>query len=246
MTKAYFISDIHLDSPEDQRWGDCLEFLKNLSQANATHLFLVGDIFDLWVADHEYFKAKFKVFINEIKRLIDSGVEVHYFEGNHDLYLKKFWQETLQAYVHSGPEYFNLAGLNVRVEHGDEMDPEDKGYIFLRKFLRNPLIKLINIHLPEKLIVKIGESSSAKSRNYTSHVRTINKQQAKNKIRVHAKKVFTEKPFDLIISGHVHITDDYSLQQQGKKFRSINLGSWFDGPKIFLIEEDSQTFLEKT
>lgn len=241
--KAIFVSDVHLSDPKAPQWSSFLGFLKGLTKDKLTDLFLVGDIFDLWVADHNYFKIQYKIFIDELLRLKKSGIEIHFFEGNHDLYLKSFWQDQLGFKVYQGPTYFEINDLNVRVEHGDEMDPSDRGYIFLRAFLRMPFVKWFNIKMPEKLITKIGEKASAKSRAYTSKVKIINNEQAIDLIRVHAENAFMEMPFDVIVSGHVHVSDEYEFDVAGLKGKSFNLGSWFNDPKYLILKGNTPTLM---
>ena len=94
MIKAWFISDIHLKNEQESNSEKLLLFLHSLEngQRQASHLFLVGDIFDLWIHNHSYFIEKFPKIVNAIRVVVKKGIEVHYFEGNHDLYLKKYWQ----------------------------------------------------------------------------------------------------------------------------------------------------------
>ena len=144
MLNAYFVSDLHIGSPTDSRARLFLAFLADLRGGeNASHLFLMGDIFDLWVAAHSYFVDKYQPITDEILRLQDEGVEIHYFEGNHDLYLEHYWGQQVGLTVHEGPAYFELGHQTVRIEHGDQMDPDDRGYRFLRWFLRTPPLKFL-------------------------------------------------------------------------------------------------------
>ena len=54
-----------------------------------------------------------------------ENVEIVYFEGNHDLHLRYFWGDRLGLTVSAGPRYFELCGRTLRIEHGDQMDPDD-------------------------------------------------------------------------------------------------------------------------
>ena len=245
MASAYFVSDIHIMSPSCDRAQTFLSFLRSLSrESGTTDLVLLGDIFDLWVADHAYFVDKYRDIIAEIRRLKDEGVEIRYFEGNHDLHLKFFWENRLGVTVHGGPAYARFGERHVRLEHGDQMDPDDTGYRFLRWFLRTPPIRFLVRHLPGALIARIGDRASAASRDYTSHTKTIDRDAAIGKIRAHARRAYTEKPFDLIISGHVHIRDDCVLEKDGSSLRSVNLGSWLDAPCYFKLDKDGEQFHE--
>ena len=85
MATAVFVSDIHIASPDCPRGRLFLQFLRSLSgKSDVTHLYLLGDIFDLWVADHTFFIERYAEIIDEIRRLVSQGVEVAYFERNHD------------------------------------------------------------------------------------------------------------------------------------------------------------------
>lgn len=237
MSAAVFISDIHIASPECPRGRLFESFLQSLQGGrDLTHLYLLGDIFDLWVADHRYFVDRYGSIIDEIRRLQGEGVEIAYFEGNHDLHLESYWQERLGVTVHPGPTYARHDGKVLRIEHGDQMDPDDTGYRFLRWFLRTPPIRWLVCNLPGTLIRFIGERASASSRQYTSQTKTIEPDQAVAKIRAHAKRAFQARPFDIILSGHVHIRDDCVIEAGSGTFRSVNLGSWLYAPCYFRID----------
>ena len=242
---AYFVSDLHIASPDDARAGLFLAFLKGLSgKSNASHLFLMGDIFDLWVADHRYFVDRYQAIVAEIERLVSEGVEVHYFEGNHDLHLRRFWQDQVGVKVHADSLHTRLGDIRLRLEHGDQMDPDDRGYRFLRWFLRTPPIRFLVCHLPGTLIAKIGDRASARSRVYTAETKTISKEDAVKKIRSHAQRAHEKEPFDLIVSGHVHVRDDASLNTKHGPLRSINLGSWIDAPCYLKIDDQGIRLVE--
>ncbi len=245
MASAFFVSDIHIQSPDCPRARLFERFLQDRAgAADVTHLFLLGDIFDLWVADHDYFVDRYRAIIDEIRRLQDDGVEISYFEGNHDLHLQKFWADRLGMTVHKGPTYIDLDGRTLRVEHGDQMDPEDKGYLFLRWFLRTPPVRWLICNLPGGLIARIGERASSGSRQYTTHTKSITAEKAIAKIRDHARRAFRDRPFDILLAGHVHVRDDFSADGEGGRFRAVNLGSWIDAPCYFKLDSDDGRFYE--
>lgn len=245
MLAAYFVSDIHITSADSERGRLFLAFLQSFRDSSQiTHLYLLGDIFDLWVADHHYFVDGYADIIAEIRRLQDAGVEVSYFEGNHDLYLRDFWEQELGVTVHAGPTAVRLGDTRVRLEHGDEMDPDDKGYLFLRWFLRTWPISFLVRHLPGVLIARIGEKASAKSRDYTSNTKVIAPENSVAKIHQHARKVFREEPFDMIVTGHVHVRDDTRIDTGDGEFRTVNLGSWMDAPCCLRLDQDDARFIE--
>lgn len=244
-TEAYFLSDIHLKSLDQPDAQVLLGLLEDMgSRIQATHLFLVGDIFDFWLGGHEYFIRKFSPIVNHLRRIVAGGVEVHYFEGNHDLYLRDFWQDHLGIRVHVQPCLFQLGNLRVRVEHGDLLDPADRGYRFLRRLLRTPVIEYAGNRFPGGLLARIGRVASRTSRRYTSQHKTISDERAREAVRSHAERVVHEEPFDLIITGHVHVRDEHEFEVGGRTVRSVNLGSWAGSPCTFRVTEPRQEFLQ--
>ena len=70
MTRAYFVSDLHLNSPDDPRTSLFQDFLALVADdTRASHLFLMGDIFDLWLADHDYFQLRYAAIVSQLREL---------------------------------------------------------------------------------------------------------------------------------------------------------------------------------
>ena len=244
--KAWFLSDLHIRDENESNSEKLLLFLHSLENETreATHLFLVGDIFDLWISDHRYFVDKFQKIVNAISVVVSRGIEVHYFEGNHDLYLRKFWQQEVGVRVHDGPEFFNLGSKKIRVEHGDLMNPDDKGYLFLKGVLQSSPMKFVAKNLPGPGVSWIGDRASKASRHYTSNQKRMDVQGIQGFMHRYADKVIKDRFFDYMISGHTHVRDTYQFDFEGENVYSINLGSWFDDQKVLLIDDSSHQFVE--
>lgn len=246
MIRAWFLSDIHIRTENESNSEKLLLFLHSLENEKnkATHLFLVGDIFDLWIYDHSYFVEKFPKIVNAIRVIVQKGIEVHYFEGNHDLYLKRFWQQEVGVKVHDGPEFFNLDSVKVRVEHGDLMNPEDKGYLFLKRVLQSSPVKMIAKNLPGPGVSWIGERASRASRHYTSNQKSLEEERVKEFMHNYAEKVVEEQSFDYLITGHTHLRDIYKFSYEGEAICSINLGAWFDSQKVLKLNKEGFEFID--
>ena len=231
----YFVSDIHIQKMESERGQNFLAFLKTLNASNCKALYMLGDIFDLWIGEHDYFLKQYTPIIQEINRLLGLGIEVSYFEGNHDLYLKSFWQDILGCKVYSDDHTQKIGNYKVRMEHGDKANPEDKGYMFLRWFLRSgPVDTSIN-NLPSEWVEFIGRKAAKASRSYTKQL----KWDRKSVLHTYVKALAAQEDFDLIITGHLHIHDDFEFELNGQKRRSINLGSWYDSTAYLIIDDKS-------
>lgn len=239
LNSAIFVSDLHITSPSDDKAKQFLKLLKKIENLDVKQLVLLGDIFDLWVANHSFFKESYLDICKQIQYLVKLGIEVHYFEGNHDLYLSDYWQKELGLQVHSDFLEVNWYNKKIRMEHGDLSNPEDKGYLFLRSFLRNSLVRYSLSNLPARWIKCIGEKASEKSRDYTSNINI----DAKNVLREYSKKIAETSDYDLMITGHTHCKDDFSFMAQNKTRQLINLGSWFDTFEVLKLSENHLSFV---
>jgi UDP-2,3-diacylglucosamine hydrolase len=232
--EAWFLSDIHLKNMQERNGQILLRFLHSLLAKNPSqiHLFLLGDIFDLWVGGHSVFVRRFQPLADAIRDLRQAGARVTYIEGNHDVHVGSFWQKKLGCEVHVEAQYYEINGLMVRVEHGDLINLEDKTYLRYRSIIRHPWITPLGHIIPGKFWQDMGDYASKKSRARSQGFRTRNESKLVEMIRAHAVRAYAEKPFDLIVSGHMHVIDDFEFPVGGGTSRSINLGSWYNDVKV--------------
>ena len=92
---TYFVSDVHLGlrvaDPVD-RERRFVEFLRGLPEETEA-LYLLGDIWDFWYEyKHVVPKGYVRVFAALIE-LIDRGVDVFFFQGNHDVWTYSYFEE---------------------------------------------------------------------------------------------------------------------------------------------------------
>jgi UDP-2,3-diacylglucosamine hydrolase len=236
--RAWFVSDIHLRNINERNSVILLRFLHSLLQdSQTTHLIFLGDIFDLWVGDSDVFQKKFQALVDAIATLKRKGVEVVYFEGNHDVHVKGFWQDKLQIPVWVDHQILQMGPYKVRLEHGDFINPDDEVYLKYRSFIRKPQLEKLAYILPGKLLDGLGSWSARKSRKKSSVMRRDSEEDLRRKIRVYAEGAAKQTDFDFILTGHMHVRDEYEFQINGKKRMSINLGSWFEPPRALCLTE---------
>jgi UDP-2,3-diacylglucosamine hydrolase len=238
--EAWFVSDIHLKTAEERNGKILLRFLRSLKDKDPkqVHLFLLGDIFDLWVGPHQYFADKFKDLMNALGELSKSGMRITFIEGNHDVHVEGYFQKKLGIEVFVEAQYYNIDGLTIRVEHGDLINMQDHKYLKYRGVIRNPKIKPLGNIIPGFVWDYLGNRASKKSRERSGHYRASNEDQLTTMIRAHTEVAFAEKPFDVIVSGHMHVFEDSVSNIQGREVRTVNLGSWFEPEvKVFLLKD---------
>jgi UDP-2,3-diacylglucosamine hydrolase len=86
----YFLSDFQLGAPDYEkslvREKKIVAFLDSIKK-DASEIYLLGDVFDFWF---EYRKAIPKGYVRllgKLAELSDEGIKLHYFTGNHDMWV---------------------------------------------------------------------------------------------------------------------------------------------------------------
>ena len=239
--KIYFISDVHLGAPalKNNRERELL-FAKWLDEIkdDATELYLLGDIFDFWWEYKKVVPRGFTRILGRIADLADSGVDVHLFTGNHDLWAFDYLAEELGVTVHHKEIVKEINGRKFFLAHGDGLDADDKGYIFLKKIFTNKTLQWLFSRLHPNFAFALAHKWS-KSRQMAKI--NIDDEFDKNKEGLYKfAEFFLEKEFvDYFIFGHRHVM---LFTKIGKNSRFVLLGDWikyfsygvFDGDKFEL------------
>ena len=229
--KAYFVSDTHLELDNGAR---CLAFQKLLQRivddTDVTHVFFLGDIFELWLADRKFFRRCYAKTLESIESLASQNIEVHFFEGNHDVLFGKYWTKKLKVKVHKAIYDFQIGGHNFRLEHGDLIDDTDKVYLRWRCFLRSWLGYLLcKWLLPSSALLWVSENYSTTNHKISSSKRRELHQRSREIIRAYSQKL--PDSIDTLVCGHTHAFMDEVLG--GKKI--YNLGSWLDESYAYTV-----------
>ena len=138
--EALFLSDVHLGSglPAENLARE--EFLGSFlarRAARARRLFLLGDLFDFWFSYAHAIPRQHLHTVRRIGALIDGGVEVTSFGGNHDFWAGAFLRDELGAIVHDEPSLIDVGGRRLALMHGDGQARGDAGYKLLKQVLRS-------------------------------------------------------------------------------------------------------------
>ena len=112
------------------RWLDQIK-------VDAKAIFLVGDLFDFWFEYKRTVPKGFHQIFGKLAELGDSGIELHVFVGNHDLWMFGYFESELNAKVYHEPISIQINDKSIFLGHGDGLGPGDKGYKRLKKCLSN-------------------------------------------------------------------------------------------------------------
>lgn len=236
--KHWFLSDLHIMDINERNGNLLLRFFFWLNENPSQHtVYFLGDIFDFWLSDGKAFVQHYGQLIDEIRKFKSGGGKLIYFEGNHDFHIDRFWTKQLDIPVIENEAFFNIDGLKVRCEHGDYINPDDRAYLAYREQVRQPWMEWLAHAMPSTFWKWFGETLSAKSRKKTVRYGIENAEKLRTMIRAYAMKVYNSEAFDLIITGHMHVIDNFLFTSGENKIQSINLGTWLNEPLVVLIED---------
>ena len=228
--KVYFISDIHLGAPalknNKERELAFVSWLNEIKE-DASHLFLMGDIFDFWFEYKTVVPRGFTRTLGKIAEISDSGVEVHFFTGNHDVWVFDYLPEELGMTLHRDEFKTELYGKKFFLAHGDGLDASDKGYLFLKKIFTSKTLQWMFARIHPNFALSFGHNWSKNSRISKGVDGEEFKGTSNEGMFIFAKSVLREEMFDYFIFGHRHVMIN---KQIGENSRYINLGDWMDDP----------------
>ena len=241
--KIYFLSDFHLGSPDHslslEREKKLVSFLDHIKN-DASEIFIVGDLFDFW---YEYRKVVPKGFVRilgKLAELSDSGIPIHFFVGNHDMWMNGYFEKELKIPVYFEPKSFELMGKSFLIGHGDGLGPGDGGYKFIKKIFRNPVCNWLFGILPPAIGMGVADYFSSRSRAQSGNTEEVFLGEDKEWLITYSKELLKTTHTDFFVFGHRHLPIDFRLNESS---RYINLGDWinyftyavFDGEDVKLL-----------
>ena len=239
--KIYFVSDVHLGAPalnnnkeREKLFANWLDDIKK----DVRELYLMGDIFDFWYEYRKVVPRGYTRILGRIADISDNGVPVHFFTGNHDLWVYDYLPAELGLTLHRKEYLTEISGRKFLLAHGDDFDPDDKGYHLLKRIFTSKEMQWLFSRLHPNFALFLAHKWSKSSR--------LAKMGTEEEIKVKdealykfAENFLNIERVDYFIFGHRHIMVDSEIKNSSKL---IILGDWinhfsygvFDGEKFEL------------
>ena len=214
--KPRFISDIHLSEDSPHLTNAFKAFLDE-SKESCTHLFILGDLFEIWVGDDVH-----TPYHQEIKKILKNftsyGPKTYFTHGNRDFLIGEAFANEVGISILPDPYTLNINGLNVILSHGDFLCTDDVEYMDFRNKVRSKewqkdfLSKDVDERNEIANSLRSGskDATSKKSLDITdANIQTVN-------------SFIEENKPDIFIHGHTHrpkIHEHYSTKR-------LVLGDW--------------------
>jgi len=224
--KIYFASDNHLGAPTMEasrpREKKFVAWLDEIKQ-DAAAIFLIGDLFDFWFEYKTVVPKGFTRTLGKLAEISDSGIPIHYFVGNHDMWMNGYFEEELGIPVYHKPKEFTFNNTTVFIGHGDGLGPGDKGYKRMKKIFTNSFFKWLFKWVHPDIGVKIAQYLSVKNKLISGDDDAEFLGEDNEWLAVYSRKKLEEKHRDFFVFGHRHLPLEIQLNEKSKY---INLGDW--------------------
>jgi len=241
--KIYFVSDMHLGSSvfNDPRTSEkrLVRWLDSIRE-KAKALYLLGDIFDFWFEYKQAVPRGFTRFLGKLAELSDSGVEIHYFIGNHDIWVYDYLPEEIGLILHKKPLITEIAGKTFYLAHGDGLGDSSHSFKLIRRIFHNRTCQVLYRAIHPDCGIKLGRvwAKYSRRKEWTHPLPYLGED--KEHLVLYAKSYLQTHPeIDYFVFGHRHIVLDLMLNSQT---RMMILGDWlqhfsyavFDGEELTL------------
>jgi UDP-2,3-diacylglucosamine hydrolase len=245
--KIYFASDFHLGIPDHDssliREKKLVAWLE-MARTDAAEIFLMGDLFDFWFEYRTAIPRGYARLLGKLAEITDTGIPVHLFRGNHDMWAFDYLSQELNIQLHRDPEFREFSGKHFYLAHGDGLGPGDHGYKFIKKVFANPfnqwLFRLLHPDLGIKMALYWSRKSRKVSMEKEKKDEDITLKLIQKRISVHSNELLKQRPeLNYLIYGHYHFPLDTQLTDNA---RQLVLGDWlthftyavFDGEQLDL------------
>ena len=237
----YFASDFHLGlaagSPPLERERMVVKWLNSIVH-NAKEIYLLGDIFDFWWEYKLVVPRGFTRFLGTIATITDSGIPVHYFTGNHDMWVSDYLSKECGMTIHTAPVTTIFNGKKFHLAHGEGLGTKSRGYKLLLSIFRNKPLRIMYSSLHPSIGVGIGHKWSLSSRLGKGITKEFLGEEKEDLIR-YAKSILETDNVDYFLFGHRHLAMSWKLQSNAE---IVFLGDWIKNGSYAQWDGENLTF----
>ena len=242
--KTFFITDAHLGCGTDsaQREADMVKWLDSIAD-EARRLIMLGDIFDFWFTYKHAVPRGYVRLLGKLAELSDNGTEIHFFIGNHDMWMFDYLEKEMGAIMHSEPENMEIDGKLFLIGHGDGLWDKDHKYNILKRIFRCRLNQWLFAGVHPNVSFPIARKWSNSSRKKHSLKELGYLGDDKEAIYLHCKKMQQNRldagvqPYDFFVFGHRHTAISRPLGDA----TYINVGNWIEKRDYAVFDGESVT-----
>jgi UDP-2,3-diacylglucosamine hydrolase len=223
--KIFFASDFHLGlnagAPPVEREKKVVAWLNDIAR-EAGEIYLMGDVFDFWWEYKLVVPKGFTRFLGTVSAITDSGIPVHFFTGNHDMWIGDYLLKECGITLHTGPVTTTFNGRIFHLAHGEGLGPRNAGFKILLKIFRNKPLRVMYSALHPSIGVGIGHRWSLNSRLGKGITTDFMGEEKEDLVR-YSRSVLENEKIDYFIFGHRHLAMTIKIREGAE---IIFLGDW--------------------
>ena len=225
-TYTYFVSDVHLGldvKGMKDRESRFVSFLNSIPKGTTESLYMLGDIWDFWYEYHDVVPKGYVRVFSALLALMDAGVKVYFFPGNHDIWCYHYFEE-MGIKVIEQPYIVEIAGKTFFIGHGDGLGRGMRWYKLMRWAFHNRFLQVMFSFLHPWIAFRLGKGWSKNSRLAKSVPYKFRNEE--EPLYKYAVEESSRKTVDYFIFGHYHDRVDLCLPTGA---RLLILKDWMDG-----------------
>jgi UDP-2,3-diacylglucosamine pyrophosphatase LpxH len=230
--RAVFVSDVHLGTKSCH----ALALRRFLQSVDCEHLYLVGDIVDVWSMKRRWYWPQDHV--NVVQTVLEkarSGVHVVYVPGNHDEVFRDFLGLDFGGIqIRGRTVHVTAAGRRLLVVHGDEFDAHVKvGWLYRAGSVAYDAALVVNrwidrvrrrLGLPYWSLAAFLKHKLRKAMRYVAEFEAC------------LAKMARDEGLDGVVCGHIHKAA--ATVVDGIEY--YNDGDWVDGGTALVEHADGR------
>ena len=224
---VYFVSDVHLGldvRDPAAREARFVSFLRGIPRDTTLALYLLGDIWDFWYEYRDVVPKGYVRVFAELLDLMDAGVKVYFFPGNHDIWCYSYFSSLGITVVREQPQLVEIGGKVFCIGHGDGLGPGQHGYKFMNAVFKCRLLQWLFSTLHPWIAFRLGLGWSRHSRLARNEKHTF--QGESEPLYRWALDFSSVQHVDCFIFGHLHSPAELTLPTGA---RLVILDDWMEG-----------------
>mgnify|MGYP000997479884 CR=1 FL=1 len=236
---VYFLSDFHLGAKyfKDPHEAEkrVVRFLDSIKD-KVSEIYLMGDILDYWYEYRYVVPRGFVRFFGKIAELSDSGIKIHWFIGNHDIWIFDYLPFELGIDVIDGFQIKEILGKKFFLSHGDGLGQRKFTFRFIRVLFRNRFCQFLFSAIHPRWTIPFAHGWSYKSRS--KGTQTPNTDYTTDNYLFDFTKEYSLSHPDInyFIFGHLHLA---KIEELDNGAECIVLGDWIKQFTYGVFDGDS-------
>lgn len=217
--ETLFISDSHLSGKYPDITANFIHFIKTRA-SKARVLYILGDLFELWLGDDDPATELSAVFEALIQ--LQKQTKVFFLSGNRDFLVGQQLAQTLGFELLTEPTIIQLNQQATALLHGDILCTDDIEYQNFRQQVRSKAWQQAFLAKPlaerQQIAQQMRDTSKTANQEKSEYIMDVNQQSVLD--------FFQRHQVTQMIHGHTHRPAVHHYQHNQQSFTRYVLGDW--------------------